>query len=308
MNSINKVIKCIFDSKYRFIALAEHEYYNSLTDEEYIKRMFKARMGYYPDLSAPQTFNEKLQWLKLYDHNPIYIQMVDKIEAKKVASEVIGEQHIIPTLGVWDHFEDIDFNALPKEFVLKCSHDSGGIVICKDRDHLDYQMAKKKINKSLSYNFYWQGREWPYKNVKPRVLAETYISDSKTNEIKDYKFMCFNGVVKCCFVCSERFSADGLRVTFFDRDWNIMPFTRHYPKSEKELPKPNNYEQMIIMAEKMSKGIPFVRVDLYDANGTIYFGEYTFYPGSGYEEFEPDKWDEIMGQWLVLPEKNENQL
>lgn len=301
MSNFSKIIKCIFDSKYRFIVLAEHGYFNSLTDEEYIKRMYKARMGKYPDLVHPQTFNEKLQWLKLYDHNPVYIRMVDKIEAKKVASEVIGEQYIIPTLGVWEHFEDIDFEFLPNQFVLKCSHDSGGIIICKDKNSLNYQAAKKKISKSLRYNFFWQGREWPYKNVKPRILAEAYIGDSKTEEINDYKFMCFNGVVKCCFVCSERFSSDGLRVTFFDRNWNTMPFTRHYPKSEKKLPKPDNFEQMIEIAEKMSVGIPFIRIDLYDVNGTIYFGEYTFYPGSGYEEFEPEEWDDKMGQWLELP-------
>lgn len=412
--------------------------------------MYRRCMGKKLNLKNPQTFNEKLQWLKLYNRNPEYTKMVDKYEVKKYVADKIGEEYIIPTLGVWNKFEEIDFDTLPQQFVLKTTHDSGGVVICRDKSSFDYEAAKKKLNTSLKNNFYYMGREWPYKNVKPRIIAEKYMEDSATKELRDYKlfafdgvvkalfiasdrqnpnedtkfdffdsnlkhldftnghpnatvtpampesfeemkklaeklsekiphlrcdfyeingkvyfgelaffhwsgftpfnpdewdktfgdwlklpeksgggyacigkdfilwlheenaeeskienipdykFMCFNGKVECLFVCSERNSADGLKVTFFDRDWNLLPFTRHYPKSEKEIQRPVNLEQMIEIAEKLSTNLPFVRIDLYYVDGRIYFGEYTFFPGNGIEEFNPDEWDLRLGKMLEL--------
>ena len=306
-NTIGKVLRYMSDSDYRFLVNAgKFGFYQNLSDEVYIKRKFKAMMGYELDLEHPQTFNEKLQWLKLYDRNPAYTKMVDKYEAKKYVAGVIGDQYIIPTLGVWDSFDEIDFNALPDRFVLKCTHDSGGIVICKSKKDLDMAAARKKLEKSLKNDFYLSGREWPYKNVKRRIIAEKYMEDDSRadagdTDLMDYKFMCFDGKVKCSFVCSERYSGEGLKVTFFDPDWKKLPFERHYPASKRDIPKPKSYDLMVELAERLSDAIPFVRVDFYDINGEVFFGELTFYPGGGFEEFSPLEGDYTLGSWLTLP-------
>ena len=280
-------------------------------DAFYLKLLYKAKMGKRLNLDNPQTFNEKLQWLKLYDRNPEYIKMVDKYEAKKYVASIIGEEYIIPTLGVWDRFDDIDFDKLPDQFVLKCTHDSGGLVICKDKNTLDIQQARKKINHCLKRNYYLNTREWPYKNVKPRIIAEKYMEDEAeeqpddyTNtELKDYKLMCFGGKVECSFVCSGRYSEDGLKVTFYNSGWKMMPFERHYPREKEPINIPTNYNKMVRFAEILSNRIPFVRVDLYEINKKLYFGEMTFFPGSGYEEFTPDEWDWKLGSWIRLPDQ-----
>jgi len=274
-----------------------------IKDETYLKLRYELMMNKKLNLNNPRTFNEKLQWLKLYDRNPNYTKMVDKHEVKQYIENIIGKEYIIPTLGIYDKFEDINFEELPNQFVLKCTHDSGGVVICKDKENFDYCNAKKKLNNSLKNNYYYSAREWPYKNIKPRIIAEEYMEDKNSGELEDYKFMCFDGKVKCSFTCTERYSKDGLKVTFFDLDWKKMPFERHYPASDKEIKKPLNYECMIKLSEKLSKDIPFVRVDFYEVNGRIYFGELTFFPGSGYEEFEPEEWDEKLGNMLELPRK-----
>lgn len=291
------------DPEKRFGYLSKLGVFNRLPDEEYLKKIFLLRMGKELDLENPKTFNEKLQWLKLYDRKPEYTQMVDKYAVKKLVAEMIGEEYIIPTLGVWNQFEDIDFDALPNQFVLKCTHDSGGLAICRDKSTFDFAGAKKKLTASLKQNYYWKWREWPYKNVKPRIIAEVYMEEEQTVELRDYKFMCFEGQVKCSFVCSDRFSPEGLHVTFFDRDWKMMPFERHYPSRKEGLHKPLNYEKMIELAEKLSRGIPFVRVDFYEVDRKIFFGELTFYPGSGVEEFNPEEWDYKLGEMIVLPKQ-----
>ncbi|MCI8403201.1 MAG: glycosyl transferase [Lachnospiraceae bacterium] len=277
---------------------------NGLSDETYLKITYRIKIGNKLNLEKPETFNEKIQWLKIHDRNPIYTTMVDKVEVKKYISDKIGEKYIIPTLGVWEEFSQIDWEALPERFILKCSHDSGSVVICEDKKNFDITKAGKKLKKKLSKNAFYWGREWPYKDVKPRIIAEEYLSEN-ANELKDYKFMCFNGKVKCSFVTSERFSESGLKVTFFDRDWNVMPFERHYPKSEKKIECPQKYDEMVRLAEILSEGIPFVRVDFYEVNGNIYFGELTFSPGCGFEEFTPQKWDSILGSWITLPVQKE---
>ena len=302
-NTIHQRIHILLDPKLRIIGLNSKGFFRFLDDETCIKKLFKVRLGYQLDLDNPRTFNEKLQWLKLYNRNPIYTSMVDKFAVKEYVASIIGEQYIIPTLGVWDRFDDIDFDSLPDQFVLKCTHDSGGLVIVKDKSKMDLKAARKKINKSLKRNYFYVGREWPYKNVKPRIIAEHFLENPESAELNDYKFLCFDGKVKCSFVCTDRYSKEGLHVTFFDKDWNMMPFTRHYPKSEEDIPKPDCYKDMISIAERLSKDIPFVRIDLYEFIGNVMFGEYTFYPGSGYEEFMPVEWDYKIGEWLHLPEK-----
>lgn len=276
-------------------------------DEKFLKILYKRKFGKKLNLENPETFNEKMQWLKLYDRDDKYTNMVDKYESKKYVSNIIGEEYIIPTLGIWNKFEEIDFEKLPNQFVLKPTHTSGNVFICKDKTKINYKKLKKRVNKWLKRKYYYTGREWPYKNIKPRIIAETYIENQNEIGLRDYKFMCFNGKVKCSFVCSNRNSKEGLHVDFYDLEWNKMPFTRHYPNSREDIKKPINYEQMIKLSEKLALNIPFVRVDFYEANEKIYFGELTFYPGSGFEEFSPERYDRILGDMLDLSKvKEEN--
>lgn len=273
-----------------------------LPDAVYLKLVYRARIGRPLNLNSPKGFNEKLQWLKLYDRNPLYTKLVDKAEVKPWVAERIGWEHVVPTLGVWDSFDDIDFGALPERFVLKCTHDSGGLAICRDLSTFDMAAARRKIERSLANNYFWSGREWPYKDVRPRIIAEEYLDPAGEQVgLTDYKVMCFGGRARCEFTCTGR--ADGnLHVDFFDTEWNHMPFTRHYPNADVPPEAPERLKDMVAMAERLSEGMPFVRVDFYEVAGQYYFGEMTFYPGSGMEEFDPERWDEELGSWIELPE------
>lgn len=277
---------------------------NIIPDKEFLQLEYMLRFGKKIDFENPTTFNEKLQWLKIYNRNPEYSMLVDKASVKEWVSEKIGTEYVIPTIGVWARSSDIPYDDMPEKFVLKCTHDSGSVVVCKDKCRFDREYASQRLDKACKRNMFWWGREWPYKNVEPRIIGEKYMEDldDGNGELTDYKFMCFNGVVKCIFTCTERFS-EGLKVTFFDRDWNKMPFERHYPSSRVLIHKPKNLERMIELAEILSAGIPFVRVDFYEANNNIYFGEMTFFPGNGMEEFSPAEWDGILGSWIQLPTK-----
>ena len=275
-----------------------------LPDKMYIKLKFYSRMGRFPDLKNPKTFNEKLQWLKLYNRNPEYTRMVDKYEAKKYVADIIGEEYIIPTLGVWDKFDDIDFDKLPDQFVLKCTHDSGGLVICRDKSKLDKDAARKKIEKSLKENYYWSTREWPYKNVKPRIIAEQYMEDGATAELRDYKFFCFDGEVKALFIATERASlTEETKFDFFDGDFVHLPFTNGHPNADVQPKKPEKFELMKKQAGILSKGIPHARIDFYEVDGKVYFGEITFFHWSGMMPFEPAEWDIRFGDWINLPQR-----
>ena len=285
-----------------FMFFQHRNYTDVLSDKLYLKIIFKIKLGYPLNLRNPQTFNEKLQWLKIYDRNPLYTKLVDKYEVRKYITENIGEEYLIPLIGVYEKFEDINFEELPNQFVIKCTHDSGGVVICKDKKSFDVKKAENKIKKSMKRNFYYLGREWPYKNIEPRIIIEKYMEDKETKELVDYKIMCFNGKPEMSFTCSERYN-DGLKVTFFDLEWKKLPFERHYTSSTKEIKKPKNYELMLELSKKLSKGIPFVRVDWYEINGKLYFGELTFYPGSGFEEFKPVYWDKKIGELIKLQKK-----
>ena len=297
-------LKRIADNPYRiFSALAAHGCFHWLPDALYLKWMFRSQVGKWPDLDNPRTFNEKCQWLKLHDRKPEYTRMVDKYQVRQFVAQTIGENHLIPLLGVWETPEDIDFNALPEQFVLKCNHNSGlGMCICRDKAKLDIPKTKRQLRKGLQQNYYLPGREWPYQDVPRRIMGEQYIQDAQ-GDLKDYKFMCFDGIVRCSCVCSDRSSGKGLHVTFFDRNWNRMPFERHYPASSEDFPKPARYEEMITLAETLSKGLPFVRVDLYEIDGKVYFGELTFFPGSGFSKFTPEEWDHTLGTWLHVPKE-----
>lgn len=271
-------------------------------DKLYLQMLYRLLMHKRLNLKKPLGFNEKLQWLKLYDRKPEHTLMVDKLKVKDYVASLIGEEYIIPTLGVWENAKDVDFNSLPDKFVIKCNHNSGqGLYICKNKSEMNEAEVRSNLQKALETDYFIRFREWPYKDVERRIIAEKFIEDKSSvdGDLKDYKFMCFNGKVHCSFVCSER-NTD-LKVSFFDRDWMPMPFERHYPRSNKQIPKPVHYEEMIRLAESLSQGIPFVRVDFYDVEDKIYFGELTFFPGSGFEEFTPEIWDERLGSFINIP-------
>lgn len=298
---MKKIINYLKQPKKIIIYLMNKNFFFWMKDKTYLKLKYRLILNKKLDLNNPKTFNEKLQWLKLYDRNLNYTKMVDKYEAKKYVADIIGNEYIIKTLGIYKKFEEIDFDKLPKQFVMKPTHTSGDIFICKDKDKINYKKLRKKVNKWLKRKYYYFHREWPYKNIKPRIIIEEYMKDNtKKDELKDYKFMCFNGKVKCAFVCSDRYEKDGLKVDFYDLEWRKMPFQRHYPNSKENIPKPKNYELMIELAEKLAKGITFIRVDFYEINERVFFGELTFFPGSGFEEFTPEEYDEFLGEMLDL--------
>ena len=272
-----------------------------IPDRQYIQIYYFSHFKKFCNLKNPKTYNEKLNWLKLHDKNPIYTRLVDKFEAKEYVKDIIGDQYIIPTLGVWDNFDDIDFDELPQQFVLKCTHDSEGLVIVKDKDKLDKEMAKNKIESALKQNFFYIGREWPYKNVKPRIIAEKYMEDHIDGELRDYKFFCFDGEPKAMFVASDR-ASDNVKFDYFDLNFNHLDIKQKYPHAEQPLRKPVTFEKMIELSKVLSKGFPHVRVDFYEVDGQLYFGELTFYHFSGFMPFEPNKWDKIFGDWIKLPQ------
>lgn len=272
-----------------------------IPDKIYLDIRFRKVFGRGINWKNPKTYNEKLQWLKIHDRKPIYTTMVDKFEVKQYVADRIGEEYIIPTLGVWDSVEDIDFDKLPEQFVLKCTHDSGGLVICPDKSKLDVDAAKKKLAHSLKQNFFWSGREWPYKNVKPRIIAEKYMVDESGYELKDYKFFCFGGEPKALFIASDRqLEGEEVKFDFFDMDFHHLPFRNGHPNATHPIACPPAFEKMKELAAVLSKGIPQLRVDFYDINGQVYFGELTFFHHSGLETFEPAQWDEKFGEWIKL--------
>ena len=274
---------------------------NFVNDETIIRAKYKLRTGKELDLVNPQSFNEKLQWLKLYDRKDIYTTMVDKYEVKKYVSDIIGEKHIIPTLGIYDKFDDIEFDKLPNKFVIKCTHDSGGLVICSDKKTFDRNASKKKIDSHLKKNFYWSNREWPYKNVKPRIIVEKYMEDPKEKELKDYKFFCFNGAIGIVLVCTNR--RVKLEETWFDSDFNFINLKEGGHDNRRDLVKPATFEQMKKIVLQLSKDIPHVRVDLYEIKGQIFFGELTFFPAGGLEQFDDESWNLKLGKLIKLPRK-----
>ena len=266
-----------------------------LPDKAYLQIYYFLRFKKFINFKNPKTFNEKLNYLKLYDRNPLYTTLVDKYEVKNYVSKIIGDKYIIPTLGVWDKFDDIDFEKLPNQFVLKCTHDSEGLVIVKDKSKFNKEEAGKKIEEALKYNFYYIGREWPYKNVKPRIIAEKYMGDN----LNDYKFFCFNGEPKMMFIASDR-GIGKTKFDYYDLDFNHLDIVQHYPNSSEEIEKPKNFDKMIEFSRKLSKSMKHVRIDFYDVDGKLYFGEITFFHFSGFMPFIPDKWDKIMGDYINI--------
>jgi len=284
-----------------FNALGSRNFFNWMSDERYLKIQYSLAMHKKLDLEHPVSYNEKIQWLKLHDRKPEYTMMVDKYAVREYIGKTIGDEYSIPLVGgPWCRFEDIDFDKLPDQFVLKCNHDSGGLVICKDKSKLDKEAARKKIRKSLKRNFYWANREWPYKDVKPCIIAEQYMVDDSGYELRDYKFFCFDGEPKAMFIATDRSSHVSTKFDFFDMDFNHLPFTNGHPCAEKTPDKPKCFDEMIRLAKILSQGIKQVRVDFYEINGRVYFGEMTFSHWSGMVPFKPEEWDYKFGEWIKL--------
>lgn len=282
--------------------------YKLWPDALWLKMLYHSRMHRKLNLKHPELFTEKLNWLKLHDRNPKYSRLVDKYEVKQYIRETIGDEYVIPAYGVWGHFDDIDFDSLPDQFVLKCTHDSGRVFICRDKATFNKEMAKDVLEKSLQHNFYWWTREWPYKAVKPRIIAEKliYEKDRPSSDLVDYKFYCFNGIVEYCQVIKDRTTAE--TIDFFDRNWVHQDFCGLNPNacpSDKPISKPVCLEHMIEVAEKLSHNIPFVRIDLYEIDSCVKFGEITFYPMSGFGCFTPTEYDRILGDKIPLSAMND---
>lgn len=289
---------------YKKLSRAKTNMRKNLSDEELIKLQYRQKFKKELNLDNPQTFNEKIQWLKLYNRKPIYTTMVDKYLAKGYIAERVGAEYVIPLLGRWDRFEDIDFDQLPDKFVLKCNHDCGSVFICKDKASFDYRSVGKRIKAALKENYYTATREWPYKDVKPCILAEKYMEDSTTHDLRDYKFFCFDGVVRAMFVASDR-QVDGedTKFDFFDDDFNHLDFSNGHPNANPMPEKPKSFETMKEIAGILSEGIPLLRVDFYEVNGRAYVGELTFFHWNGMVPFQPEEWDYKFGEWITLPKR-----
>lgn len=274
-----------------------------LPDKLYLQIFYFSTTGKFINFKTPKGFNEKQQWLKVNNRNDKYTKLVDKLAVREHIDEVLGAGHLFPLLGVWESFEDIDFDALPNQFVLKCNHDSGSTKVIKDKSSLskdDFESMRIMYNKRLKEDFFFAGREYPYKGIKPVIIAEQLMVDEEKPEksIEDYKFFCFNGEPKVMFIATDR-STD-CRFDFYDMDFNHLDLVNIHPNADKPIKKPEMFEEMKKIAAKLSKDIPFVRIDLYQLNGKIYFGEYTFFHGGGFRLCTPKKWERKLGDWIDI--------
>lgn len=302
---LQKILRYLYqvatNPEIRFSYLSAMGFYDKVPDEQYLKMKYKLVFGKELDLDNPQTFNEKLQWLKLYNRKPEYTIMVDKYKARQYIADRLGGQYLVPLLGVWDDPDEIDFDALPDQFVLKCNHNSGlGMCICKDKSELNISKVKAELRKGLKQDYYLTSREWPYKDVPRKIIAEKYmVDDSNCGELTDYKFFCFNGVPKFMYISND--NSENATTDFFDMEFNRLDMRMKDPNSNVIPPKPYLFNEMKAIAEKLSQGIPFVRVDLYVIEGNIYFGELTFFHNAGFCSIHPEHWEKTLGDWIKLP-------
>lgn len=301
MSKLSTAIKLLKENRGEFCASVIQNLGFLFPDKLYLTLLFRCKMGYWIDWKNPKTFSEKLQWLKLYNRKPEYTTMVDKYAVKEYVAKLIGEEYIIPTLGVWDTPEEINWDELPNQFVLKTTHDSGTVIVCKDKNEIDFKIVKKRLKKSLKKNYFYHGREWPYKNVKRRIIAEQYMEDRDSEDLIDYKFYCFNGVVRYLAIANERNFPQGPYFDYFDADFVHLPIKWGGYNYYKKIEKNSMFEQMKIIAKNLSQNFIHVRVDLYSINGFIKFGEITFFDSRGFVPFEPQEWDYKFGEFISLP-------
>lgn len=305
MNKVINFFKYLFTNPGYILLRVLSQRSFPISDSRYLKIWYKLKTGKSLNLDHPQTYNEKLQWLKLYDHQPLYTTMVDKYAVKQYVTEKIGGEYVIPLINVWEAPEEIDFDSLPQQFVLKVTHGGGsyGVIVCKDKKDFDKSKALRMLKSAMKVDGYIKNKEWPYKNVPRRIIAEQFMEDKETNELRDYKFFCFNGVPKLLFVATGRGRLKEPNFDWFDMSYNHIKLKTEHPNSDiNHLPqKPTAFEEMKKVAAKLSAGLPHVRIDLYEVNGKVYFGEYTFFHWSGVNRFEPAEWDVKLGEWIDLP-------
>ena len=294
--------KCINYIIYRRL---HSSYGKKMNDEDYVKKMFKLKMGYELDLNNPLTFNEKLQWLKLYNQKSEYTAMVDKYSSKEIVSKKIGDKYIAKPYGVWDSVDEIYWELLPKQFVLKTTHDCGGVIVCKDKEKLNLNKCKKFLQKHMKREYFYHCREWPYKNVVPRIMAEEFLQDKDRAVLPVYKIFCFAGEPKIIQTIQNDKQINET-IDYFDADWNALDLKQNYPNSKTPLPKPEKLDEMLSIARTLSTDTSFIRVDLYTVNEEIYFSEFTFFSDAGFASFSPKEWDEKLGELIKLPDKNFN--
>lgn len=302
--SLKRAFKYLIHNRAQFCDSIVCNFLKFLPDKLYLSLRFRCKMGYWMNWKKPVTFSEKLQWLKVYNRKSEYTTLVDKYLVKDHVAEIIGREYIIPTIGVWDSVDNIDWNTLPNKFVLKTTHGGGGtgVIICRDKDNLDIEEVKMKLSGSLKSDIFSILREWPYKDVRKRIIAEELLmsDDGIHSDLPDYKFFCFNGMPMYCQVISGR--SDVMTVDFYNSMWEHQEF--HEPKftpfSQTRHERPNQFDSMWKLAELLAKDHPFIRVDFYEVNNKVYFGELTFYPTSGFGGFDPKCWDEYFGTLIKL--------
>lgn len=312
MSRWNTLKKMLTDREYRTIRLAKAGAFNYMSDETYLTKQYQVRMGRELDLEDPRLFSEKLQWLKLHDHDPLYTRLVDKYRVRDYIAEKVGEEYLIPLLGVWDDPDDIDFDALPEQFVLKCNHNSGtGMCICRDKSKLDFDAVRKKLRRGMKENFYMRCREWPYRDVPRKIIAEKLMAQRDDvrfeKGLDDYRFYCFHGEPRLIYMYQSGGLGSGNKpgiasCDIFDAQWNHMPFRQKSPNAATPPRAPANLEKMVELSRKLSENRIFMRVDFYEIDGKLYIGELTLYPGGGFAPFYPAQWDREIGSWLTLPD------
>ena len=295
---LQSIFNFIFNYKYREMVKCNLGLYDIMDDEKYIRKLYKLKTGLELNLDSPKRFNEKLQWLKLYDRKDIYTVMVDKFLVKEYVDKLIGEGHTAKTIGVYEHFEDIDFDTLPEKFVIKTTHGCGGMYIHRG-GKINKKLAQEKVMSTFGKNYYFHTREWPYKGVKPRILIEEYLQNEDEENLTVYKVLCFEGQARIIQVIQDDKTPDE-SIDYFDTEWNLLDLKQNYPNSKKHLAKPVQLEEMLEYSNICSNGIHFLRTDWYVVNGKIYFSEFTFFSDAGLEKFYPDSWDEFLGDWIKI--------
>jgi len=301
---MSKILTILKNPSIIFTSIASRGWLDFIPTKTYLSMLYRICMKKKCDFKNPRTYNEKLQWLKLYDHNEKYFTLVDKYEVKAYIKEKLGEKYLIPTLGIYNSFDEIDFEKLPNEFVIKCTHDSGSVIVCKDKEKFDINGAKKKINKAMRRKYYSTYREWPYKNVKHRIIVEKFMKDGLNDDLRDYKVLCFNGKPTVIEVHDDRFNKErGLSLTYYDTEWNRLDISDYGVKtSETNHKKPELLSDMLSLSEKLAKNIINVRIDWYVINGALYFGEITLYDGSGMNMYDAAETDLQLGNMLDISE------
>ena len=281
-----------------FFALARRGAFRWMGDRAFLRLQYRLKRRKPLRLDPPQTYGEKLQWLKLYDRQPVYTQMADKIAARDFVAARVGESYLIPEIARYDRAEDVDWAALPRRFALKCAHGSSANILCRDKEALDIPAAQKKITAWMRRNWFWASREWPYKNIPHRILVEKFL-ESETDVPRDYKILCFSGEPKCIIVDFDRYTHHTRN--YYDLNWQRLPVINRHPNYEGEVPPPKCLDEMLSVARALSRGVPHLRVDLYEVDGRVYFGEMTFFHGYGMEEYRPESFEYEMGGWIALP-------